>query len=145
MRSTIVLVAVGGPVLASKPTTLERFANDWRLNGFGDFAGMIAGLASALGLFGVPGVKLSIAFPALSSVSTVGTAAGSLLTKPEEKSVLVGFYVCTRRWGGWGPIHRAAVRHPQANLVRPTAERLKAARWQPIAHQNLSESKAHPD
>ena len=82
----------------------------WRLNGYGYFWGMIAGLAGALGLLAFPDVKLWMAFPLLLLVSTVGTVAGSLLTKPEEESVLVDFYVCTRPWGWWGPIHRAAVR-----------------------------------
>jgi Na+/proline symporter len=82
----------------------------WRLNGYGYFWGMIAGLAGALALLAFPDVKLWKAFPMLLLVSTVGTVVGSLLTKPEEEDVLVEFYTRTRPWGWWGPIHRAAVR-----------------------------------
>jgi Na+/proline symporter len=82
----------------------------WRLNGFGYFTGMIAGLAGALILLAFPHIKLLTAFPILLLVSMIGSVAGSLLTKPEEEDVLVEFYTRTRPWGWWGPIHRAAVR-----------------------------------
>lgn len=86
----------------------------WRLNGFGYFWGMIAGLAGALGLLAFPDVKLWSAFPILLLLSAAGSVVGSLLTRPEDESVLVEFYMRTRPWGWWGPIHRAAVRRDPA-------------------------------
>lgn len=87
----------------------------WRFNGWGYFYGMIAGIAGALALLllpalGFPDVKPLMAFPFLMLISAIGAVAGSLLTKPEEESVLVDFYTRTRPWGWWGPIHAAAVR-----------------------------------
>ena len=81
----------------------------WRLNGWGYFWGMIGGIAGALALLALPDVNPIWAFPFLFGLSLSGTIAGSLLTKPEEESVLVAFYVRTRPWGWWGPIHAAAM------------------------------------
>ena len=82
----------------------------WRLNGFGYFWGMVAGLVGAIALLAFPHVNLWTAFPVLLLLSTAGSVVGSLLTKPEEESVLVEFYMRTRPWGWWGPIHKAALR-----------------------------------
>lgn len=82
----------------------------WRLNGFGYFWGMMAGIAGAVALLAFPEVKLWMAFPLLLVASATGAVAGSLFTKPEQESVLVDFYVRTRPWGWWGPIERAALR-----------------------------------
>jgi solute:Na+ symporter, SSS family len=82
----------------------------WRLNGWGYFWGMLAGLAGAIGLLAFPDLKFWAAFPYLLLLSTLGTVLGSLLTKAEEEAVLVNFYTRTRPWGWWGPIRAAAVR-----------------------------------
>lgn len=82
----------------------------WRLNGFGYFAGMIGGVIGALILLSFPHIELLSAFPLLLLASAGASMVGSWLTKPEDENVLVEFYVRTRPWGWWGPIHRAAVR-----------------------------------
>ncbi len=95
----------------------------WRLNGYGYFWGMVAGLSGALGLLAFPHVNLWTAFPVLLALSTIGSVVGSLLTKPEEESVLVEFYMRTRPWGWWGPVHQAALR------VDPEFEANRDFRW----------------
>jgi Na+/proline symporter len=80
----------------------------WRFNGWGYFAGMIAGIVGALALLAIPSVRPLEAFPALMLISAAGAVIGSLATKPERESVLVDFYVRTRPWGFWKPIHLLA-------------------------------------
>jgi Na+/proline symporter len=81
----------------------------WRFNGWGYFYGMIAGIAGALVLLAFPDIRPLEAFPALMLVSAVGSVAGSLLSRPEEESVLLDFYTRTRPWGWWGPIRDLAM------------------------------------
>jgi Na+/proline symporter len=93
----------------------------WRFNGYGYFWGMVAGIASALGLppliAKVPLVQhllatysinldVSIVFPVVLILSLIGCFAGTLLTKPEDDEVLKDFYRRVRPWGFWGPILR---------------------------------------
>ena len=80
----------------------------WRFNGYGYFWGMITGTLGALILFAVPGIKPLAAFPLLLLASTVGSIAGSLLTRPQDMTTLIDFYARTRPWGWWGPVQRAA-------------------------------------
>jgi Na+/proline symporter len=106
----------------------------WRLNGFGYFAGMMTGIAGALAMLFVPGLKEQaaeplvylislthdgapttvnvdlMAFPTLLVVSLIGTFVGTYVTRPEPEDVLVDFYTRTRPWGWWGPIRAAAMR-----------------------------------
>jgi Na+/proline symporter len=106
----------------------------WRLNGFGYFWGMITGIGGALLIASYPEVRhwmaypvislislwtdtgdlsfdwMLMAVPALLLISLVGTVAGSLLTAPEDPSVLLDFYKRTRPWGWWGPIRDLAMR-----------------------------------
>jgi Na+/proline symporter len=91
----------------------------WRFNGFGYFWGMVAGIASALGLplvvESIPYVQhllatysinldVSIMFPLVLIISVIGCLAGTLLTKPEDDEVLKDFYRRVRPWGFWGPV-----------------------------------------
>ena len=50
-----------------------------------------------------------MAVPTLLVISLAGTIGGSLLTKPEDSTVLLDFYTRTRPWGWWGPIRELAV------------------------------------
>jgi Na+/proline symporter len=86
----------------------------WRFNGWGYFWGMIAGIGAAVGLLAIPDIEPLQAFPALLLISALGAIFGSLLTNPEEESVLVNFYARTRPWGWWGPIREAAQRNDPA-------------------------------
>lgn len=84
----------------------------WRLNGFGYFYGMLAGMVSAyfVPMF-MPGSGLgSLApFPFILGFSLIGSIAGSLLTKPEDDETLDSFYKSVRPWGFWGPVHARVV------------------------------------
>jgi len=78
----------------------------WRLNGYGYFAGMLAGLLGALALpHLMPGVAALNAFPLLLFASGAVTVLTSLWTPPDEEAVLEDFYRTVRPWGFWGPIH----------------------------------------
>lgn len=83
----------------------------WRLNGFGYFAGMIAGIAVAL-VFALlfKGPALLYAFPAILIISTAASVAVSLLTPPDDEETLKQFYQTVRPWGFWSPIHRKVLR-----------------------------------
>lgn len=85
----------------------------WRLNGFGYFYGMLAGIVGALlfpvifdGLF--PSIASDILplylFPLLLMVSLAGCIFGSYLTPSEDTELLKKFYKNVRPWGFWGPI-----------------------------------------
>jgi solute:Na+ symporter, SSS family len=131
----------------------------WRLNGWGYFWGMIIGIAGALLVAVVPGVKelfalpsvmfLSIfadtqgmnfnldlmAFPMLLLSSFLATLIGSLFTVPQSESSLLDFYTRTRPWGWWGPIRDAARRRdpafkPNRNFVWDALNVLIGIVWQ---------------
>lgn len=91
----------------------------WRFNGYGYFWGMVAGIASALGLPSivakVPAVQnmlaaysinmdVSIVFPLVLILSLIGCFLGTLLTKADDEEVLKDFYRRVRPWGFWGPV-----------------------------------------
>jgi SSS family solute:Na+ symporter len=91
----------------------------WRFNGYGFFAGMVAGTASALVLLFIgkpdymkllhlPAVTLHpvyVVFPIIMALATVASILVCLLTRPEEDEVLKRFYRTVRPWGFWGPIY----------------------------------------
>jgi Na+/proline symporter len=77
----------------------------WRLNGYGYFWGMVAGIGAALVMpFLIPSVAAIYAFPYILAVSLVGCIAGSYLTQPEPDEVLIAFYMRVRPWGFWKPV-----------------------------------------
>jgi Na+/proline symporter len=77
----------------------------WRLNGYGYFWGMVAGIGAALVIpFLMPSVAAIYAFPYILAVSLVGCIAGSYLTKPEPTEVLIAFYMRVKPWGFWKPV-----------------------------------------
>lgn len=98
----------------------------WRINGFGYFAGMIAGIVFALAL-GLPEsgnpvliavswlyndcLQLSVArvdalnaFPLLFTLCVLVCIVASLLSPADDSTVLENFYVKTRPWGFWKPV-----------------------------------------
>ncbi len=95
----------------------------WRFNGYGYFWGMASGLGAALIVPEIAAIEPVKAWlvslvgnfnalyliPPILLISVVGCLAGTLLTPPEDESVLLNFYRVTRPWGCWGPIRDAAV------------------------------------
>jgi Na+/proline symporter len=77
----------------------------WRFNGYGFFAGMVAGTAAA-----VIKVFLTIhpvfSFLLILAISFAASVIVCLMTKPEEDEVLKTFYRNVRPWGAWDPIYR---------------------------------------
>jgi len=75
----------------------------WRFNGYGFFAGMVAGTAAAV-------LKIYISMPPVYAfmmilgVSFAASIIVCLLTRPESEEVLRSFYRSVRPWGFWGPV-----------------------------------------
>ncbi len=77
----------------------------WRFNGAGYFAGMITGIAAAL-VFPklLPDMLPLNTFPIILTLSGLVSIITTLLTKPQNMSVLQSFYLKTRPWGWWQPV-----------------------------------------
>ncbi|GAA0536166.1 sodium:solute symporter family protein [Chitinophaga japonensis] len=93
----------------------------WRFNGYGYFAGMLAGLVSATfvpqlmawmsshyftayqDLFG-SGIGTLISFFIILALSISASIIGCLLTPPPARETLTTFYANTRPWGWWRPV-----------------------------------------
>jgi Na+/proline symporter len=91
----------------------------WRLNGFGFFAGMVAGMVGALTLSSVIGPRFPnvppdilplYSFPVLLLLSTAACVVVTLLTRPDDMEVLAKFYRTVRPWGFWGPVKQHVLR-----------------------------------
>jgi Na+/proline symporter len=76
----------------------------WRFNGYGFFAGMVAGTVAAV-------LKLYIdihpvfAFLLILAISFAASIIVCLLTAPEGDEILMSFYRSVRPWGFWEPIY----------------------------------------
>ncbi|MEM9666190.1 MAG: sodium:solute symporter family protein [Bacteroidota bacterium] len=125
--NTVVLWIVGGLYGGYTAANLLKWYW-WRFNSYGYFWGMAAGILAAFivpaamdlvfepGAFGAAAPVY--AFPAILGLSLAGCLAGSLLTPPDDEEVLKTFYLKTRPWGFWKPIHeKLLAEHPglQAN------------------------------
>src|ERR1035438_3093019 len=77
----------------------------WRFNGYGFFAGMVAGTAAAV-------IKVFITmhpvfvFLFILLISFAASILVCLVTAPESDEVLKAFYKNVRPWGWWGPVYR---------------------------------------
>jgi SSS family solute:Na+ symporter len=94
----------------------------WRFNGYGYFAGMIAGTLAAIFLsqmqIFLPDLyarfrqqtayfEFNLAlFPILLAFSTAASIIVSLLTPPDDEETLESFYKNVRPWGFWGPVYK---------------------------------------
>jgi Na+/proline symporter len=108
----------------------------WRLNGFGYFAGMIAGVLSAL-LFPVLFKEMTAinSFPFILVISGTASILTSLLTKAEDQAILKHFYKTVRPWGFWGPVCRAVLKEdpsfkPNGNFKRDMVNIVVGIAWQ---------------
>ncbi len=94
----------------------------WRFNGYGYFWGMMTGILSAMLVPESPffpgfakmilGHSVSntlYLFPFVLGCSVIGCIAGTLLTKPEDDTVLMKFYKTVNPWGCWGPIRAKVI------------------------------------
>lgn len=110
----------------------------YRLNGFGYFWGMLAGIAAALFLpryFPASGLGSLAAFPLIVGASALACVVGSLLTKAEDDETLIRFYKQVRPWGWWGPVHaRLVAREPgfrrNTSFARDICNCVVAMIWQ---------------
>ena len=86
----------------------------WRFNSYGYFWGMAGGIvASMIVPVTFRGIAPIFAFPIVLAISLVGCIAGTLLTAPDDEQVLKNFYLRTRPWGFWKPIHdKLLLEHP---------------------------------
>jgi SSS family solute:Na+ symporter len=92
----------------------------WRFNGYGYFAGMIAGVVAALvPLLIVPDMNKMYILPVSLLVSAVASVLVCLRTPPETDEVLQGFYRTVRPWGFWSPVYEKLVRK-NPNLQKNT-------------------------
>ncbi|MHC4396734.1 MAG: sodium:solute symporter family protein [Planctomycetota bacterium] len=108
----------------------------WRLNGYGYFAGMMAGIISALVLpILVSNLTALESFPINLALSTIASVAASLITQPESDETLKGFYKQVRPWGFWKPIHlKVIAENPdfvtKANFKRDSVNVIVGIIWQ---------------
>jgi len=92
----------------------------WRFNGYGYFAGMIAGVVAALiPLVIVPDMNRIYILPFSLFVSTIASIVVCLRTPPEKDEVLESFYRNVRPWGFWKPVYENLVRK-SPNLQKNT-------------------------
>ena len=108
----------------------------WRFNGYGYFWGMVGGIAAAMILpYAFPNFTALEAFPINLAISLVGCLLGSFYSEPDEEEVLIQFYLKTRPWGFWGPIHKQALaRYPNLkknnDFVRDMVNVIVGVAWQ---------------
>jgi solute:Na+ symporter, SSS family len=75
----------------------------WRFNGYGFFAGMVAGTAAAVLKVFVP-MHPVLAFLLILAVSFAASILACLAAPPESDAVLMSFYRTVRPWGWWRPV-----------------------------------------
>lgn len=78
----------------------------WRFNGTGYFVSMALGVGIAL-LLPVFKINELQAFPFAFALCCIAAVGASLLTPATPMPVLKEFYLKTRPWGFWGPVHEA--------------------------------------
>ena len=71
---------------------------------------MVTGLATSLFIPVVfPEASALNTFPVILLISSIGSVAGSLLTRPDDEEVLKNFYRTVRPWGFWDPIYKKVI------------------------------------
>ncbi|MCZ8207621.1 MAG: Na+:solute symporter [Aquidulcibacter sp.] len=93
----------------------------WRMNGWGYFGGMAAGIFFAL-ILAIPQMGLDPlqSFPVFFVICLAVVLGTSLMTPATDMEVLEKFYVKTRPWGFWGPVQQALMAKGQG--VEPNKE-----------------------
>jgi len=85
-----------------------------RFNGYGFAAGTGGGLAAALVFDAGLDLPLYVSFPCVIGSSLALALAGSLLTQPTHRDVLVRFWLQINPWGMWGQI--ASLAHAEGRI-----------------------------
>jgi Na+/proline symporter len=94
----------------------------WRLNGWGYFASMVAGIVvSLLTILFWHSSHIVLSFPINMTVSLATAVIVSYLTAKQSLKTLQHFYSTTRPWGFWGPVKDKVMEvnsafHPNKNL-----------------------------
>jgi SSS family solute:Na+ symporter len=105
----------------------------WRFNGYGYFAGMLAGILCAIPLMFTDFSPL-YAFPFLFAICLAASIFVSLLTEVDDMQVLKQFYIKTRPWGFWKPVLDEIRKdhpnvQPNQNVVRDLSNVLVGVVW----------------
>ncbi len=78
----------------------------WRFNGYGFFAGMVAGAVAAIAFPKFfPEVDILYGFFFIVAFSGIASVVVCLLTPPEDEETLDSFYIEVRPWGFWKPVY----------------------------------------
>ena len=80
----------------------------WRLNSWGYAIGALSGMLLSLIVVIYPDTPIYVYAPAINIVTLIGCIAGSLLTQPTDKNVLLEFYRSVKPKGFWKPIRLAS-------------------------------------
>ena len=108
----------------------------WRFNGYGFFAGMVAGAVAAMAFPKFfPEVDILYGFFFIVAFSGIASVVVCLLTPPEDEETLDSFYIEVRPWGFWKPVYaRLRSRLPELrenrDFVRDFTNCLVGIVWQ---------------
>lgn len=81
----------------------------WGFSAAGYCWGMMTGMSAAL-IMMFTDISALYGFPFLFAGCLVVSIIASLISGPDDMSVLIHFYRKTRPWGWWGPVHRQALK-----------------------------------
>lgn len=94
------MMALGAGVIM--PNVLRWYW--WRMNGWGYAAGTLGGILLSLVALFFPDAPMYAVFPPIAIGSFAAALAGSLLTPPVSRDILVSFYRTVRPFGFWKPV-----------------------------------------
>ncbi len=112
------MMALGAGVIM--PNVLRWYW--WRMNGWGYAAGTMGGILLSLVALFFPDAPMYVVFPPIAAGSFIASLAGSLLTPPVSREILVRFYRTVRPFGFWAPVIAAS--GLSASELRRKSERL---------------------
>ena len=103
------MMALGAGVIM--PNVLRWYW--WRMNGWGYAMGTFGGILLSLVALFFPSAPMYVVFPPIAIGSFIASLAGSLLTPPVERRILVNFYRTVRPFGLWKPIREGCGLSPE--------------------------------
>jgi Na+/proline symporter len=103
------MMALGAGVIM--PNVLRWYW--WRMNGWGYAAGTLGGILLSLVALFFPEAPMYVVFPPIAAGSFLACLAGSLLTPPVEREILVNFYRTVRPFGWWKPVRAVCGLSPE--------------------------------